>query len=54
LASPAQGFIAYRSVGEQFGFFAEASSFFSKALFEGNGLLEPAALHGGPPFSSAL
>jgi hypothetical protein len=33
LASPAEGFIAYRSVGEEFGFFAEASGFFSKALF---------------------
>lgn len=32
LASPTEGFIAYRPMGEQFGFFAEASRLFGKAL----------------------
>jgi hypothetical protein len=44
LASPAEGFIAYGSVGEQFGFFAEASGFFGKAFFKGKGLFETTSL----------
>jgi hypothetical protein len=38
---------------KQTGYFAEPFGFFGKASFEGYGLLEPAAFHGGPPFSSA-
>lgn len=43
LASPPEGFIAHRSVGEEFGFFAEASGLFGKALFKGRGLLKSSA-----------
>lgn len=41
LPRPAEGVIAYRSMGEEFGFFAEASGFFGKAFFKGKGLFEP-------------
>jgi hypothetical protein len=54
LPNPTQRLIADRSVGEQFSFLAKASDFVGNALFERHGLLEPAAFHGGPPFSSAL
>jgi hypothetical protein len=39
--------VAHRSVGEEFSFFAEASGFFCKAFFKGNGLFRSSArLHG--------
>jgi hypothetical protein len=47
LSGLAESGFTYRSVGEEFGFFAEASGFFCKAFFKGNGLLKSAArLHG--------
>ncbi|MCS3758671.1 hypothetical protein GGE24_002753 [Bradyrhizobium centrosematis] len=47
MASPSEGIVAYRSMGEEFGFFAEASGFFGKAHFKGYGLLKTSALlHG--------
>ena len=46
LASPAERFITYRSVGEEFGLFAKSSRFFGEAFFKGAGLLHsPALLH---------
>ena len=47
LASLAEGFIAYRSMGEQFGFFAESSRFFGNVFLKGKGLLETAAIFHG-------
>jgi hypothetical protein len=42
LACFAQGFVAYRSVGEEFGFIAEASGLIGKTFFKGKGLFETA------------
>ncbi|OPY94254.1 hypothetical protein A5906_15005 [Bradyrhizobium sacchari] len=47
LASLAERFIAYRSVGEEFGLFAEAPGCFGKASFKRARLLNSAALWHG-------
>lgn len=47
LASLAEGFIAYRSVREEFGLFAEAPGCFGKAYFKGARLLNSTALWHG-------
>jgi hypothetical protein len=49
LASLAEGFIAYRSMGEQFSFFAEASRLVGKEFFKGDSL-EMSSLHDAAPF----
>lgn len=43
LPSPAYGLVAYRSMGERFGFFAETPRFFGKTFFKGKSLFETAA-----------
>ncbi|MET4209978.1 hypothetical protein ABIB95_004809 [Bradyrhizobium sp. LA2.1] len=47
LAGLAESGFTYRSVVQEFGFFAEAFGFFGNAFFKGNGLLKSSArLHG--------
>jgi hypothetical protein len=54
LASLAEDFIAYRSVGEEFGLFAETPGFFGKAYFKGARLLNSAALWHGAALLESL